>query len=389
MRMGPANAVDTTMGVGGAADFPRPRLVEPISSIPTERRSANDGELAGDGAAREYTAPATHTLDDIVARVAGSRVSVLITGETGVGKEVMARRIHDSSPRANKPLISINCAAFCDTLIDSELFGFQKGAFTGAEQAKMGLIEAADGGTLFLDEVGELSAAAQAKLLRVLETRLVLRIGSVTPRLVDVRFICATNRDIDTRVAEGRFRADLRFRIEGVRLHLPPLRERPAEILPAAHQFLSEWAERDHLPLPTITPEAERALGRHTWSGNFRELRNVIERAALLCQGNRILPEDLRLPQAEAATSVSAGAAAATSGEPATGERERILAALRACAGNQTRAASMMGVSRRTFVTRLEAYGIPRPQTRMLKAVAPSSEAAPLEVARLRQGSQR
>jgi len=315
--------------------------------------------------------------DALVHRVARSRISVVITGETGVGKEVLARRLHQLSPRAPRPFVALNCAAISDGLLESELFGHQRGAFTGAESYKPGLIEAADGGTFFLDELGELSLTAQAKLLRVIETRAVHRLGALAPREIDVRFVAATNRPIELDVATGRFRADLLFRLDGIRLNLPPLRERPGEIVPAAEQLLAELAARDGLVLPVLTDAARRELACHSWSGNFRELRNVIERAALLCEDGNIEPRDLML----ASRAVTVGLPVAPLGSGTRGgvgtvegaaQRERILAALKAQAGNQTRAAKMLGVSRRTLINWLEAHGLPRPRKRVLKVV-PSS----------------
>ena len=311
--------------------------------------------------------------DALVHRVARSRVSVLITGETGVGKDVLARRLHELSLRAARPFIALNCAALSDGLLESELFGHQRGAFTGADSYKPGLIEAAEGGTFFLDEVAELSLGAQAKLLRVIETRAVHRLGALVPREVDVRFVAATNRAVEEDVAAGRFRADLLFRLDGIRLNLPPLRERPAEILPAAEQFLSELAARDGLAVPALSDAAQQALRGHPWSGNFRELRNVIERAALLCEGGCIEPRDLML----AARAVTVGLPVAAPLGPPPGRtqdgaalRERILAALKACAGNQTRAAHMLGVSRRTLSNWLDTHGVPRPRKRVLKVLS-------------------
>jgi two-component system response regulator AtoC len=338
--------------------FPLPRLVEPIPSLPIT------GALPG--TRRIGPALPVTSRDQLVDRVAQSRVSVLITGETGAGKEVLARRIHQSSPRADKPMISINCAAVCGSLIESELFGHQRGAFTGADQSKVGLIEAADGGTLFLDEIGELSLAAQAKLLRVIETRVVVRVGGVSPKLIDVRFIAATNCDLDSAVEHGSFRDDLLFRLEGIRLMVLPLRARVDEILPAARQFLEEFAKRDGLKLAVLSEDAERALLRHTWKGNFRELRNVIERAALICSGGVIEADDLLLPDARQFT--PARASGSPDGDDAI-ERDRIVSALSVCAGNQTRAASLLGMSRRTFVTRLEALAVPRPRARRLRSL--------------------
>lgn len=321
--------------------------------------------------------------DQRIDRIAQSRISVLIIGETGAGKEVLAQRIHRRSLRAGKPLVTVNCAAICASLIESQLFGHQRGAFTGADQAKTGLIEAADGGTLFLDELGELSRDAQTKLLRVLEERQVLPVGSVTPRAVDVRFIAATNVDLDAATAAGRFREDLLYRLEGIRLHVPPLRSRIEEVIPAARQFLEGFSAGSGQAVPVLTPDAETALRRHTWKGNFRELRNVVERAALICSDGRIEAADLMLPDAPAVSrrepiAISAplpalhppGGRPTPKPEPTSErERDRIIAALNDCAGNQTRAARMLGVSRRTLITRLEKFGLARPRRRPLRSL--------------------
>jgi two-component system response regulator AtoC len=293
-----------------------------------------------------------HEVEEMARRAARARVSVLITGETGAGKEVLARRIHEWSPRAERPMISINCAGLCESLVESELFGHESGAFTGARGPKVGLVESADGGTLFLDEVGELPLPVQAKLLRVLEAREVLRVGAVSPRPLDVRFIAATNRDLETEVAHGRFRADLLFRLDGIRLKVPPLRERAQDIPALAALFLAEFCRRESWPAPALSEEALAAMGRHSWPGNVRELRNAVERAALMCRDQRIRAADLALPvdvvdEAEV--------------DPEVSQRERILAALAACAGNQSRAAERLGISRRTLINRLDDLGVPRP----------------------------
>jgi transcriptional regulator with PAS, ATPase and Fis domain len=311
--------------------------------------------------------------DPLVDRIAASRLSVVITGETGAGKEVLAQSLHARSPRSRKSMVRINCAAICDSLFEGELFGYERGSFTGAVKSKMGLVEAADGGTLFLDEVAELSPAAQAKLLRVIETRVVTRLGSVTPRTVDVRFIAATNRDLQLAVDEGRFREDLRFRLDGIHLVVPPLRERPGEILPAALGVLREAVERDGRPLLELTAEAEAALLSHTWPGNFRELRNVMERAAVISTGGHIGVSDLLIPRAGPPQQQVQSAAAQrlpALALAAADERARILSALARCAGNQTRAAKALGISRRTLITRLEALNIARPQAHRLRVLA-------------------
>lgn len=349
------------------------------SEPPAAEHPSVSEPTAGDSAASPTAQPrvamrAVRDEDALVHRVAQSRVSVLITGETGVGKDVLARRLHQLSPRAARPFVPLNCAAISDGLLESELFGHQRGAFTGADSYKPGLIEAADGGTFFLDEVGELSLGAQAKLLRVIETRAVLRLGALTPHQIDVRFVAATNRDLETDVAAGRFRVDLLFRLDGIRLNLPPLRERPAEILPAAEQFLAELSARDGLAVPRLSDAARRELCRHSWSGNFRELRNVIERAALLCADGRIEPRDLMLLERAISVELPAGVPVmppVEDGQASRGgtTRERILAALKACAGNQTRAAGMLGVSRRTLINWLDRHGIARPRKRALKVL--------------------
>ncbi|MFT3765039.1 MAG: sigma 54-interacting transcriptional regulator [Minicystis sp.] len=320
------------------------------------RRRPDDAALAS-GSGPIVAAPATQALWTEARLAARSPISVLILGETGAGKEVLARAIHDASPRAGKPFLGLNCAALSETLLESELFGHEKGAFTGAVQARAGLLESADGGTVFLDEVGELGASIQVKLLRVIELREVIRVGGRAPRRVDVRFVSATNRDLEAEAARGAFRQDLFFRLDGITLTVPPLRERVPEIAPLCRAFLARACqEMDRPRVPALSDEAVAALERYAWPGNVRELRNVIDRAVVLCTGDRI---DLdQLPP-----KIRAGAAPRPpAGESPAGERARILAALEACLWNQTRAAEMLGVSRRTLINRIEEHGIPRPR---------------------------
>jgi two-component system response regulator AtoC len=346
--------------------FPRARLVEPLVSVGV-------ADVAAGQTSRRGSALAVTARDPIVDRVACSRLSVLIMGESGAGKEVLARRLHERSPRAAGPLVAVNAAAVCESLLESELFGHERGAFTGAIAAKAGLIEAADGGTLFLDEVADLSLSAQAKLLRVLETKIVTRVGGVRARPVDIRIVAATNQDLGAAIAEGKFREDLWFRLNGIELYVPPLRSRGAEIVPAARQFLEEQALRDQLPIATLTEAAERALLDHDWPGNFRELRNVIERAAVICNEGRIEPADLLLPDR---TNVDDGDdldGPAASAGPSRTERQQIVDALSMVAGNQTRAARMLGMSRRTLISRLEILGIARPRTSLRVVAAKAS----------------
>jgi transcriptional regulator with PAS, ATPase and Fis domain len=240
-------------------------------------------------------------------RAARHRISVLILGETGVGKEVLARRLHRQSPRAAGPLVVVDCAALCASLAESTLFGHERGAFTGALRGAPGLLESANGGTVFFDELGDLPLPLQAKLLRAVDTRTVLPVGATRLRPLDVRFVAATNIDLDRRVAEGRFRADLLFRLDGIRLPLPPLRQRPGEILRLARLFLAEGSAQVQLPPPALSEAATAALEGHHWPGNVRELRHVIERALALHDGPRIGPEHLLLPAPPPIAAVARG----------------------------------------------------------------------------------
>lgn len=233
---------------------------------------------------------------EIVDRVADSRATALITGESGTGKEVVAKRLHRLSPRREHPFVAVSCAALPETLLESELFGYEKGAFTGAETAKPGRFEVADGGTLFLDEIGEIPLSTQVKLLRVLQEREFERLGSNRPVRVDTRVIAATNRNLQRAVDEGRFRLDLLYRLQVVEIHLPPLRERPGDILPLARHFLARQSALNDRRLTEIAPDAERALLAYAWPGNVRELENVIERAVVLADRNAIAMTAADLP---------------------------------------------------------------------------------------------
>ena len=305
--------------------------------------------------------------------LAPSDISVLLTGESGVGKDVTADRLHRMSPRAGKAMVRINCAALPDALLESELFGFERGAFTGAVQAKEGLLESADGSTFFLDEIGELPLSTQAKLLRVLEAREVLRVGGLKPRAIDVRFVSATNRDLRALADAGAFRHDLYFRLNGITVNVPPLRERRGEI----RSLVQSFAERHQAKtgrMPTVTAEAFSHLERYDWPGNIRELRNVVERAFVLSAGEPVTPEHLPfdVPSRPMPTAPPAAGAAPPSAAPGSLrplkedvgalERQRILEALQACGGNQTKAARQLGISRRTLLTRLDEWGLPRPR---------------------------
>ena len=238
---------------------------------------------------------AMRRVHELAERAAAGTINVLIAGETGVGKELLAETVHRASPRRGGPYVCLNCAALSETLLESELFGHERGAFTGAVQAKLGLLETAGRGTLFLDEVGELPLATQAKLLRVIETREVARLGSVRPQRIDVRFIAATNRDLEAEVARGAFRADLYYRLNGITLTIPPLRSRLEEIRPLAETFLRQICRDLGRQPPLLPPVSVAHLEAYGWPGNIRELKNVIERAVLLCEGPVLEPQHMPL----------------------------------------------------------------------------------------------
>jgi DNA-binding NtrC family response regulator len=312
--------------------------------------------------------PAMKALERAISRVAAPRVNVLILGETGVGKDVVASMLHELSPRAKEPFFSVNCASLPEALLESELFGYERGAFTGAVGSKQGLLEAAHRGTVFLDEIADLPLALQAKLLRVVESQEVLRLGSLKPRQVDIRFLAATNRDLWNEVSSGRFREDLYHRLTCIELRVPPLRERPSEIEPLAMLFLESARERFGIPVQGLSWDALVALKAHPFPGNIRELKNVVERAALLAAGSVIESSHLGLSAPGMPNLTFRGAPAARppgQGEgPPDSERERIAFALNACGGNQSRAAGSLGISRRTLVRKIAQLGLPRPRSR-------------------------
>jgi DNA-binding NtrC family response regulator len=307
--------------------------------------------------------PAMQAVYALVERLAKGRISVLILGETGAGKEVIADAIHRASPRRAARIVKINCATLSEALLESELFGHERGAFTGAVSAKAGLVEVAEGGTVFLDEVGELSALLQAKLLRLLDTREVTRLGGLRPRPIDVRFVFATNRDLEQAVAQGIFRSDLFFRLKGAVVRVPPLRARSTEIIPLAQAFLTRTAEQMQLvEAPNLSEAAQVRLLAYSWPGNVRELRNEIERAALLCDGGEIRADHLALGLADTGVGVSAASRSTIPAAPDIGsERDRIAQALLHCGGNQTRVAALLGIPRRTLVRKIALFGLPRP----------------------------
>ena len=285
----------------------------------------------------------------IVEKVAPTDATVLITGENGTGKDVLAHEIHTLSLRSGHPLVCVDAGAITETLFESELFGHVKGAFTDAHSDHRGKFELADGGTLFLDEIGNLPLHLQAKLLRVLQERKVVRVGSEKAVPVDIRLICATNRDLEAMVRQGTFRQDLYFRINVFHLHLPPLRERTDDIGPLAEQFVSTFATRYHRHAAGIAPDALTRLQSHRWSGNVRELQNVIERAVIMSDSPLLQPQDIELPAAQSDTPASPLEAA---------EEQTIRTALARHGGNLTLVAKELGISRPTLYARLKKYGI-------------------------------
>jgi two-component system response regulator AtoC len=304
--------------------------------------------------------PAMQTLLDTIRQVAPSRATVLIEGESGTGKELVARAIHQLSPRAQGPLISVHCAALSPTLLESELFGHERGAFTGATDMHRGRFELADGGSLFLDEIGEIDPSVQVKILRVLEEHRFERVGGQKTLEVSVRLIAATNRNLAALVEAGKFRKDLFYRLNVVSILLPPLRERPGDIPLLAARFVREFAEENGKPLSGMTSEAMEALQSHSWPGNVRQLRNVIERMVVLSRGDRLtlrdIPSDLRETGAGAS-----GPPALRLGKGATlaeAERALIVQALDASHGHRARAARQLGISRRTLHRKLNEYGL-------------------------------
>jgi DNA-binding NtrC family response regulator len=283
---------------------------------------------------------------------------VLITGETGTGKELVARACHFGSQRADQPFIELNCAAIPVNLLESELFGHERGAFTDARERKLGLVEAAEGGTLFLDEIGEMDLGLQAKLLKVIEDRKFRRIGSVHERQVNLRIIAATNQDLEERIRAGRFRADLYFRLRVLQLTVPPLREREGDAILLARHFLAEFSRRYRKNGLTLSRSGESAIVAHAWPGNIRELRNMMEQAVLLCAEAEIGPEDLFLPSPNRHKDRSLEPETASGSSLDRVEREMLTKALAENGNNVSRAARSLGISRDTLRYRIDKHGL-------------------------------
>ena len=323
--------------------------------LQAENRALKEELAASRGAARILGhSPPMQQIMALVEQVAGSRSSVLITGESGTGKELVARALHYRSPRAEKAFVSLNCSSLAETLLENELFGHEKGAFTDARERKTGLFEAAAGGTIFLDEVGDIPMAMQPKLLRVLQEREVLRVGGTAPVKVDFRLVTATNRDLQAAIGEGRFRQDLFYRLNVISLAMPPLRERAEDIPELARHFLERFCRDEKKEIHGFTDEAMRLLAQYAWPGNVRQLENVVERVVILDRRGSIdaadLPPELTAgPDSELGDLVSL----------AEHEKRHILRVLEAVAGNRSKAARILGLDRSSLWRKLKEYGVP------------------------------
>ncbi|MDQ0466166.1 DNA-binding NtrC family response regulator [Caulobacter ginsengisoli] len=358
----------------GAKEFiPLPPEAELIAAVLAAVSDDNRPLVARD--------PAMEAVLKLADQIAPSDASILITGESGVGKEVMARYVHTKSRRANKPFISVNCAAIPENLLESELFGHEKGAFTGAVARRIGKFEEASGGTLLLDEISEMDGRLQAKLLRALQEREIDRVGGGKPVKVDIRVLATSNRDLVQAVKDGIFREDLLYRLNVVNLRLPPLRERPGDVTALAEHFVKKYAAANGMPERPLSADAKRRLATHRWPGNVRELENAMHRAVLLSTGPEIEEFAIRLPDGqpmsgaapEAAVARTASMAAEAASRNFVGstvaevEQQLILDTLSHCLGNRTHAANILGISIRTLRNKLKEYSeagvsVPAPQ---------------------------
>jgi two-component system response regulator FlrC len=354
---------------GGARDFLiKPFLPQQLIEV-IQRHLPSPAAGNAQSAAIIATDPATLAALQRCERVANTDATVLLTGESGVGKDVFARRLHTQSARKERPYVAINCAAIPENLLESTLFGYEKGAFTGAVRSQAGKFEQAHGGTLFLDEIGEMPLDLQAKLLRVLQDPMIERLGALRATRCDVRIVAATNQDLQQRVRDGRFRSDLYFRLAVVPIRIPPLRDRSADILPLAQAFLARYSQSMGRDTPSLTPQAQASLQAWHWPGNIRELENAMQRAVLMCDGQTVTPADIELdgqpPSApEANTPGLAEMVAGTNiadektvlRDIESVEREHILKVLAQVGGNRKEAVAVLGLSERALRYKLKAY---------------------------------
>ena len=354
--------------------FPKEKVLGLVEHVLEHRRLERENRrlreelsMSGSREPTVFASPKFRAVYDLTLQVAASDANILILGESGTGKELIAGTLHRNSLRREHSFVSLNCAALSDTLLESQLFGHLRGAFTGAVVNQKGLLEEADGGTLFLDEIGDVSPAVQAKLLRVIQERDFIPLGSTRPKKVDVRFLAATNKDLSREVSEGRFREDLYYRLNVISIELPPLRERPEDIEPLAQHFLRRFAGRMSKAIYSIDPEALAALQSYAWPGNVRELENVMERAVILTTGSSITTSVLPLRPASAAVSqsvfhpnLSVTPAEAPSRMVPLEEMERhhIEAVLKGTGYHKSRTAEILKISRRTLDRRIEEFGL-------------------------------
>ena len=306
------------------------------------------------------TSPSMAAIRKTVAKIAPTDATVLITGENGTGKDVLAREIHAQSLRSGKQMVAVDAGAITETLFESELFGHVKGAFTDAHTDHVGKFEQADGGTLFLDEIGNIPLHLQAKLLRAIQNRSIVRVGGTEAKPVNIRLICATNMDLEALVREGRFREDLYYRINTVHIALPPLRERKEDIVPLAERFLERFAAKYHRPVSSLDMSAQAALEGGRWSGNIRELQNCIEKAVILSEGNVLKARDFQIDTrpAPAGTEHVAPGVIGSLGRSMVDEEAQVREAMARCGGNISAAAKLLGVSRPTMYAKLKKYGL-------------------------------
>ena len=338
----------------GAFDFivkpwENEKLIATLTAARDKARKAMGRETVIPGGAKESmfwgTSKPMSAIRKTVDKIAPTDATVLITGENGTGKDVLAREIHARSLRSGKPMVAVDAGAITETLCESELFGHVKGAFTDAHADHVGKFEQADGGTLFLDEIGNIPLHLQAKLLRAIQNRSVVRVGGSQAIPVNIRLICATNMDLESLVREGRFREDLYYRINTVHIALPPLRERKEDIVPLAERFVARFAEKYHRPLTGLDDTAGRALESGWWSGNIRELQNCIEKAVILSEGTMLTGKDIQVE-------------AQSSGHTERSEESQVREAMERTGGNISAAAKMLGVSRPTLYAKLKKYGL-------------------------------